>query len=194
MTPETPHNAPQSGGMIARFLPLVVVALLGIVFTLVITDEDRNPKEIKSALIGSDVPATLNLPPLYAGEKPIVAADFKEGKTILVNFFASWCLPCRAEHKNLVTLAARDDVILYGIAYKNNPEAARKFLTELGNPYDRIGVDVDGFKAGIDFGISGVPETYIINGDGVITYRQWGPIISPVQMKQLLRALEEANS
>ncbi|WND03071.1 DsbE family thiol:disulfide interchange protein [Temperatibacter marinus] len=174
-----------------RFLPLFLFAAMALLFAVMLTDEERNPKQIKSALIGKAAPS-VSLKPLYEGQKGIDTEDFQISKPIVVNFFASWCIPCRAEHDNLMKLAAMNKITLYGIAHKDKPQDSRKFLDQLGNPYDRIGVDLDGFQASIDFGISGVPETFIINGKGIITYRHWGPIIGDQLTTEVLPAIEEA--
>jgi cytochrome c biogenesis protein CcmG/thiol:disulfide interchange protein DsbE len=97
------------------------------------------------------------------------------GGVTLVNFFASWCAPCREEQTALTMLAHRPGVTLDGIAYKDKPAASRRFLDELGNPYRKIGVDRDGTTA-INFGVYGVPETYVVDASGHIRYRQVGPL------------------
>lgn len=177
---------------VVRFLPLAVFAAMALLFALLLTDDDRNPKQIKSALIGKTVP-DISLPPLADNNPPLTSDDLKIGKPVILNFFASWCVPCRAEHESLMELAANEGVTVYGIAHKDKPEASRKFLAELGNPYAKIGVDRDGFKASIDFGISGVPETFIIDGNGKILYRHWGPIVDGHLENIILPKLREAK-
>ena len=110
------------------------------------------------------------------GSKSTVSAQLSLGDRVtLVNFFASWCVPCREEHAQLMALAHRPGVTLEGVAYKDKPEDARRFLDGLGNPYRRIGVDRNGSTA-IDFGVYGVPETYVVDGSGHIRFRQVGPL------------------
>ncbi|MCK0069994.1 DsbE family thiol:disulfide interchange protein [Kordiimonas laminariae] len=171
-----------------RFIPLLIVVVLVGVFLSVMMS-DRNPKEIKSVMIGKPVP-TFEIPNLFDGQSALTDARLRSGKPVIVNFFASWCLPCRAEHENLVTLASGYTVDVIGIAYKDDPEASRDFLDELGNPYAAAGVDRDG-RLAIDWGVSGVPETFLIDGEGVIRYRHWGPIVGDSLRVQLLPQLEE---
>ena len=170
-----------------RFVPLIVVAAMVMLF-LGMMLSDRNPNEIDSVLIGRPAPE-FSLPSLAEGSTPLTTANLKTGKPVLVNFFASWCVPCRAEHENLMILAGKYRVPVIGIAYKNDPEKARGFLTELGNPFSKTGLDLDG-RVGIDWGVSGVPETFLIDGDGVIRYRHWGPIVGSSLEERLLPQLE----
>ncbi len=170
-----------------RFVPLIVVAVLVMLF-LGMMLSDRNPNEIDSVLIGRPAPE-FSLPSLAEGAAPLTTADLKTGEPVLVNFFASWCVPCRAEHENLMILAGKYRVPVIGIAYKNEADKARGFLTELGNPFSKTGLDLDG-RVGIDWGVSGVPETFLIDGEGVIRYRHWGPIVGSSLEERLLPQLE----
>lgn len=113
------------------------------------------------------------LPPLSGGERGFSSADLA-GQVSLVNTFASWCVPCRAEHPVLSALAQTGRVPIYGIDYKDKAEAALAWLAELGNPYTRIGAD-DG-RVGIDWGVYGVPESFIVDRDGRIRYKHVGPL------------------
>jgi len=174
-----------------RFLPLIVVLALFAVFYTMMMDTERNPNEIKSVLIGKPVPE-FTLPGLMEGEAVLDSAFLKTGQPMLVNFFASWCVPCRAEHENLMKVANEHGVTVIGIAYKDKPDAARGFLDELGNPYRRTALDLDG-RLAIDFGVTGVPETFVIAGDGTITYRHWGPIVGDGLEAKLLPAYEAAR-
>ncbi len=170
-----------------RFVPLIVVTALVMLF-LGMMLSDRNPSEIDSVLIGRPAPE-FSLPSLAEGAAPLTTAALKTGEPVLVNFFASWCVPCRAEHENLMILAGKHRVPVIGIAYKNEADKARGFLTELGNPFSKTGLDLDG-RVGIDWGVSGVPETFLIDGDGVIRYRHWGPIVGDSLEARLLPQLE----
>ncbi len=170
-----------------RFVPLLVVAALVTLF-LAMMLSDRNPNEIDSVLIGRPAPE-FSLPSLAEGAAPLTTADLRTGEPVLVNFFASWCVPCRAEHENLMILAGQYRVPVIGIAYKNEADKARGFLTELGNPFSKTGLDLDG-RVGIDWGVSGVPETFLIDGDGVIRYRHWGPLVGDSLEARLLPQLE----
>jgi cytochrome c biogenesis protein CcmG/thiol:disulfide interchange protein DsbE len=112
-----------------------------------------------------------------------------KGKVVLVNFWASWCEPCRAEHPVLDALQ-KEGVVIYGVNYKDTPDAAGKFLAEMGNPYAKIGADAG--PMALDWGVYGVPETYVINGQGVVILRLAGPITAE-NLDSLVRpAMEKA--
>jgi cytochrome c biogenesis protein CcmG, thiol:disulfide interchange protein DsbE len=150
-------------------LPLAVFAVLAGYFGVGLL---RDPSVLPSALI--DLPAPdFSLPGL--ADKPGLTNADLAGNVALVNFFASWCAPCRVEHPILMRLAAEGRAVLYGIDYKDKPEDAIRLLAQLGDPYRRIGVDRGG-RTFIDFGAYGVPETYVIDRAGRIRYRQVGPI------------------
>lgn len=149
--------------------------------------EGRNPQELPSVLLDKPVPA-FDLPALEPGEPGLASGDLA-GKPVLVNVFASWCAPCRAEIPRLQGLA-EEGVTIYGLAYKDDPEATQRFLEVLGNPYARIGVDRDG-RTGLEFGVYGVPETYVIDADGVIRHRHVGEVTDRVADATLVPLLKE---
>jgi cytochrome c biogenesis protein CcmG/thiol:disulfide interchange protein DsbE len=150
-------------------LPALVFFGLALVFLIGL---GRDPAIVPSALIDRPVPS-FELPALLAAKPGFASADLG-GKLKLVNVFASWCVPCRAEHPQLMRLE-REGVELYGINYKDEPDAARQWLASLGDPYARIGADRNG-RVGIDWGVYGVPETFLVDGKGVIRYKHVGPI------------------
>jgi cytochrome c biogenesis protein CcmG/thiol:disulfide interchange protein DsbE len=127
---------------------------------------------LPSALIDQPAP-DFTLPPLHGEERGFASADL-EGHVSLVNVFASWCTPCRAEHAVLNALAQSKRVPIYGIDYKDKRDVALAWIGELGNPYTRIGAD-DG-RVGIDWGVYGVPETFIVDRTGRIRYKHVGPL------------------
>lgn len=154
----------------AVWIPLAVfLGLAGALFVGLFL----NPANVPSALISQPVPA-FDLPPLYEDEPGLSSDMLDDGEVTLVNIFASWCAPCRIEHPVLMELAEAG-IPVHGVAYKDAPADSRRFLHRLGDPYSRIGVDEDG-RTAIDFGVSGVPETFVIAGDGRIVYQQIGPI------------------
>ena len=157
---------------IIRFLPLILfLAMIGLFGKMLMTD--RNPAEIKSVLIGQPVRAfTLNG---LGGDDRFKHTDLAQGEVYVVNFFASWCIPCRAEHEQLMALK-NSGIKVIGIAYKNDADKALEFLGELGDPYARRALDLDG-RVGIDWGVYGVPETFIVSGDGIIAYKHFGPLL-----------------
>ncbi|PRX08849.1 UNVERIFIED_ORG: cytochrome c biogenesis protein CcmG/thiol:disulfide interchange protein DsbE [Martelella mediterranea] len=164
-------------------LPLIVVAALFAVFGWQILF-GRDPSEIPSVLIGKQAPE-LNLPPLEGSNRPALTSAEIAGKFTLVNVFASWCVPCRQEHPFLMELSENPDVNVVGINYKDNPDNALRFLGELGNPYSAIGVDKRG-AAVIDWGVYGVPETFVVGPDGTIIFKKVGPIDPASYAKDIL--------
>jgi cytochrome c biogenesis protein CcmG/thiol:disulfide interchange protein DsbE len=153
-------------------LPVLVFAALAAWLAMALRP-DRDPGVVPSALIGKAAPA-FELPALLPDRPGVSSRDLK-GQVVLLNFFASWCVPCRAEQPVLMRIAQEEKLPIYGIAYKDKPEAARAFLAELGNPFGRLAVDESG-RTAIDFGLYGVPETYVVDRDGVIRFRQVGPL------------------
>ncbi|WP_333588134.1 DsbE family thiol:disulfide interchange protein [Phenylobacterium sp.] len=151
-------------------LPLAALVLLALMFGLF--SLNRDPQVQPQAMVGQPMPA-LTLPRLTDGAmRPLAQAA--GGRPVLVNFFASWCPPCEVEHPVLVDLAAQG-VPIIGVAYKDAPPQTQAFLTRLGDPFTEHLVDRDG-RAGVEFGVTGVPETYLIGADGVILAKHSGPL------------------
>jgi cytochrome c biogenesis protein CcmG, thiol:disulfide interchange protein DsbE len=175
-------------------LPLLVFAGLALLFLVRLFAGD--PSRVPSALIGRAVPAfTLDpVPGLTEGGNPVPGlsdADLK-GRVTVVNVWASWCVPCRQEHPALVELAKDPAVRVVGINYKDSPDNARRFLRELGNPFAAIGADSSG-RAAIDWGVYGVPETFVVGPDGTIRHKHIGPL-QPGQMRAFTDAVRAAGS
>ena len=143
--------------------------------------------ELPSAMIEKPAPA-FDLAGL--GSSKALALDELKGQPFIINFFASWCVPCRIEHPLLMRLAQQDHLPLYGIAYKDKPEDSSRLLATFGDPYRQIGVDRDG-RVGLDFGVYGVPETYVIDGAGTIRRRFVGPLTIETVDKELLPLLKK---
>jgi cytochrome c biogenesis protein CcmG/thiol:disulfide interchange protein DsbE len=153
-------------------VPLVAFVALAAVFAWLVTDgQDR--MVVPSALIGKSVPEP-TFPALSAALPGVDPAMF-DGEVSLVNVFASWCAPCRVEHPQLMRLAETEGLQVVGLNYKDGVADARRFLEELGNPYDAIGMDADGRRS-IEWGVYGVPETFIVDADGVIRFKHVGPL------------------
>ena len=168
-------------------LPVLVFAAIAGWFWLGLAP-DRDPSQIPSVMIGKPVPQ-FDLPPLTAGSPGLKSGELK-GRVTLVNFFASWCVPCRAEHPLLFTLSQDKRIELDGIAYKNKMSDTDAYLAELGNPYARIAVDQPG-RVAIDFGLTGVPETFLIDRDGVIRFHEAGPLTDDIIEKRLKPLIAE---
>jgi cytochrome c biogenesis protein CcmG/thiol:disulfide interchange protein DsbE len=154
-------------------LPLIALVALGALFGLYALN--RNPQVQPQALVGKPMP-DLTLPSLDDG-RPVRLRDVAAEGPVLVNFFASWCAPCEIEHPVLVGLAGQP-VRLIGIAYKDAPQNSQAFLNRLGDPFVQRLVDRDG-RAGVEFGVTGVPETYLVGRDGVIIAKHTGPLTPP---------------
>jgi cytochrome c biogenesis protein CcmG/thiol:disulfide interchange protein DsbE len=144
------------------------------------------PNVLPSAMIDKEAPA-FDLAALQGGGT--LSRDGLLGHPVLINFFASWCVPCREEHPLLMRLAAKDHLPLYGIAYKDSPAASTALLAQMGDPYRGIGVDRDG-RVGLDFGVYGVPETYVLDRSGHIRKRFVGPLTAETVEKELLPLLK----
>jgi cytochrome c biogenesis protein CcmG/thiol:disulfide interchange protein DsbE len=150
----------------------------------------ENAGELPSALVGRPAPGLARTLPL--GElPPATDADLTAPGVKLVNFWASWCAPCRAEHPMLAELAAAGLPII-GVNYKDEPADALGFLGELGNPFTRVGADASG-RTGLDWGLYGVPETFVIDGEGTILLRHPGPLTREVVEERLRPAIEDAG-
>jgi cytochrome c biogenesis protein CcmG/thiol:disulfide interchange protein DsbE len=187
---ETPRRAPRW----MMLLPLIAFAAVAGLFFVRLYSGDSSL--LPSALIGRPVPH-FDLPPLAGIETPGLSdGDLRRGRVTLVNVFASWCVPCHAEHQILMEIAGDPQlqarVGLVGLAYKDAPENTRRFLGQGGNPYARIGVDASG-RTAIDFGVYGVPETYVIKGDGTIAYRFVGPLSEESLREVLLPQIAAAS-
>ena len=168
-------------------LPPVIFLGLAALFYFGMQRDD--PDGLPSALVGKQAPAVA-VTPLGDGE-PFSDADLRDGTVKLVNYWASWCGPCRAEHPNLELLAS-EGITIYGANYKDKPAQALKFLEELGNPYAAIGADESGRMA-LNWGVYGVPETYVIDGDGNIILRFAGPITQRALEATIRPAIEAAR-
>jgi cytochrome c biogenesis protein CcmG/thiol:disulfide interchange protein DsbE len=169
-------------------IPLVVFASLAGLFWFALHSGD--PSKLPSVLVGKQVPP-FELPPLdgltgSAGEIPgFAATDLAQGEPTIVNVWASWCVPCHEEHPLLTELAKTPGVRLFGINYKDDPASARRFLGRYGNPFSRVGADRTG-RIAIDWGVYGVPETYIVTGDGKVAYRHVGPLTDEAIKTEIL--------
>lgn len=167
-------------------LPVALFIAVAVYFVLAL-NPNRDPQALPSALINKPAPQ-FALAGFDGGDG--LKLDALKGRVVLVNFFASWCEPCRDEHPVLMRLAKDSDIALYGIDYKDKPEDAQRFLQKLGDPYRSIGLDTSG-RTAIDFGVYGVPETYVIDQQGRIRLRHVGPL-SPTDIAQeLLPLLKE---
>jgi cytochrome c biogenesis protein CcmG/thiol:disulfide interchange protein DsbE len=159
-----------------RFLPLILFVILGLMMGgyLIATQYFGYQRDVlPSALIDRPVPDT-PLPALYDDRPGLDMAALAGPGLKVVNVWASWCGPCRVEHPFLMALA-EEGVAIHGINYKDEPAAAKRFLADLGDPYVAVGQDRNG-RAGVEWGVYGVPETFIVDGEGRIVYKHVGPI------------------
>jgi len=175
---------------LSRVLPVGVFVVIVLAFLWGLRIE--NPREIPSPLIDAPAP-TFDLPPLYESAARFSSADLRQGRVTVVNVWASWCIPCRAEQPFLINLRARQIAPIFGLNYKDEPAAAKSFINQLGNPFDLIGADRDG-RVGIDWGVYGVPETFVVDGTGTIRYKLTGPLVTPEQVKALIAAVKAAGA
>ena len=167
-----------------QYLPLaafaIVIALLGVSLTL-------NPRLVPSPLIGESTPE-FRLPRLRNPSQSLSRTDLV-GQVSLLNVWATWCVGCREEHPLLVRIAGTGDVPIFGLNYKDQYRAALRWLDRFGDPYRASGYDADG-RVGIDLGVYGLPETFIVDRDGTIAYKHIGPITEAAWRDQLLPVIE----
>ena len=192
-TDKAPVRRRGIGRYVLALLPLAIFAGFALVAGKMLYDQDVNGLDISaipSALIGEKAPS-LALPALEGSNTPALTDAAIGGKLTLVNVFASWCVPCRQEHPILKELAKDERLTIVGINYKDRNDNALRFLGELGNPYDAIGVDPNG-KAAIDWGVYGIPESYLVGTDGTILYKKVGPFDERSLTQDLLPAIEKA--
>lgn len=196
MTKET-QAAPAPSGKKARYilalLPLLAFAGFAAIAAKMLYEQDVNGLDVSaipSALINTKAPS-LSLPPLEGANVPALTDAAIKNKLTLVNVFASWCVPCRQEHPMLKELAKDSRLNVVGINYKDKSDNAIRFLGELGNPYAAIGIDPNG-KAAIDWGVYGIPETYLVDQAGTIVYKKVGPIDVATYEREIIPAIEKA--
>jgi cytochrome c biogenesis protein CcmG/thiol:disulfide interchange protein DsbE len=177
-------------------LPLIIFTAITALFLVALFSGD--PSKLPSALIGKPVPEFV-LPPVEGlksgvGQVPgFTNEDLAKGEVSLVNVWASWCGPCHVEHPFLTQLAERGDIAMYGLNYKDNASAARRFLGRYGNPYKAVGQDDNG-RIAINWGVYGVPETFIVDGAGRIVFKHVGPLDAEIIENRLLPAIEKARA
>ncbi len=194
MTTEIETPPKRSRGLV--FLPVAVFATLCVLFVYALYTGD--PSKIPSALVGKQVPE-FSLPGIpnvttEAGALPgLSGADLANGDVTVVNVWASWCTPCHAEHPFLMRLRQAGVARMVGVNYKDTADGARMFLARRGNPFEAVGFDVEG-KAGIEWGISKVPETFIVDHTGKIVYNLSGAINANNMANDLLPAIEKARA
>ena len=160
-------------------LPSILFLLILLIFFYLLII-DRNPTELPSNLLNKNVPK-FEAESLLK-EKKFVSSDVFGKKIKLVNFFATWCKPCRDEHNYVKLFSNQERIEVIGINYKDNKQKAIRWLKELGNPYSNIAVDKNG-RIAIDWGVYGIPETFIVDSKGVIKYRHVGPITKKIYKK-----------
>lgn len=182
------HIPPVARRRLLVLLPLTLFASLAIVFLIGLQSD---PSKLPSTLIGKKAPV-FSLAPVK-GRTLGLSSENLVGQVSLVNVFASWCVACRAEHPLLMRLAENKTVTLYGLNYKDQPDDAARWLNAMGNPYDRTGADLDG-RVAIDFGVYGVPETFVIGADGVIAYKQIGALTEESLAKTILPLIARLKS
>lgn len=173
-------------------VPLLLFLLIGLALAAGLT---LNPREIPSALIGKPVPE-FDLPPVQGRDLGLSTADLKGGEASVVNVFASWCVPCRIEHPFLMALQREGLAPIHGLNYKDDPADVAKWLDQLGDPFTRTGADRNG-RVGIDWGVYGVPETFVVDGEGQIRCKHVGPLTAwdmDNKIKPLLRDLKAGGA
>lgn len=172
----------------AFIIPIIVFSGIAIAFAIGLT---LDPKKLPSMLIGKTVP-DFNLPPVE-GRRLGLSDENLKGQVSLVNVWASWCKECRAEHPLLMDLANQEIVSIHGLNYKDKPVDAQNWLDNLGDPYTRTGADRDG-RVAIDWGVYGVPETFVVNQEGEIVYKHIGALSASIFNEKILPIILKLNN
>ena len=160
--------------LVMPLIGLVIICLFFLIFILL----EKNPNDPPSALLNKNLP-TFSSINLYDKEE-VLLSDSLKGKYTLINFFASWCAPCKAEHQLFFKIKKEiPELFILGFSHKDDLDDSKKYLEEEGNPYTFVGIDRDG-KIAFDFGVFGLPETFIINKDGEIIYKHTGPLTKKI--------------
>ena len=167
---------------------VIPLAVFGILLVFLFVGLGLNPREVPSPLVNKPAPA-FQLNQLHKPDAPFAHKDMA-GKVWLLNVWASWCVACREEHPVLVELAKKNVLPIVGLNYKDKPEEGRAWLKQFGDPYTLSVMDRDG-RVGIDFGVYGVPETFLIDKQGVIRFKQIGPVTPAVLEKKILPLVRE---
>jgi cytochrome c biogenesis protein CcmG, thiol:disulfide interchange protein DsbE len=178
-----------------QVLPVLIFVAVAGLFAVALRSGD--PSKLPSALVGKQVPVSSfpALNGLLADGKTVPGfsnSDLKMGRPSVVNFWASWCGPCADEHPLIAELKIKGGVDVFGVNYKDDPAAARRFLGRYGNPYTAVGTDADGSMA-IDWGVYGMPETFVINGRGEIIYKHVGPLSAEAIEGKLMPAIKASQ-
>lgn len=185
----------QGSGNLLRLLPVAVFVVVAGLFAFSLTWGD--PSKLPSTLIGKPAPQSVfpEVGEVTVDGKQVPGfstADLASGKVTVVNFWASWCASCVEEHPLLAELSNAAGVEIFGVAQKDDPADTRRFLARYGNPFARLGTDRSG-RASIDWGVYGMPETFIVNGKGEIVYKQVGPISPEIMQNKILPAIAAAK-
>lgn len=193
----SPTDVPPRRRMGLVVLPIAMFAAIAVIFALALSGGD--PAKLPSALIGKAAPV-IDLPPLpdlvNDRGQPVpgfATAKLAAGNPVVVNFWASWCVPCVQEHPMLIEIGQRAGVAVYGVNYKDQPVAARRFLGRYGNPFAAVGQDEIG-RAAIEWGVYGMPETFVLDGKGTIVFKHVGPITPESLRDRVLPAIAKAKA
>lgn len=178
-------RVPGKRGRLTGYIPLLVFLVMAVFLGIGLT---MNPRDVPSPLIGKPVPE-FSLPPVKGRTLGLASADLR-GEVSLVNVFASWCVACREEHPVLMGLGKSGIVPIHGLNYKDKPDDAKAWLDQLGDPYTRTGADISG-RVAIDWGVYGVPETFVIDRNGLIAHKHIGAITPEALSKTIMPIIDK---
>lgn len=171
------------------WLTVLPVAIFLVLAALFYRGLSGDPAEVPSVLINKPVPDFVLAPVQNLNVPGLSTTDLKRGTITLVNVWASWCVPCRTEHPLLMELAKREDIRVVGINYKDDPDNARRFLMTLGMPFAAVGGDPNG-RTAVDWGVYGVPESFLVDGEGVIRMKWIGPLSTAALKDEIIPKIE----